>query len=523
MKQIFRKSAPAFFIVLTAFFLLSGEASSNEEKEPPAVLWSDRVAIFSVPENRHPIPDPLMNRNVHPLFSKKGMAYYQVPASLAKLWKSQDYKHIISPPFEWIDPSIHDHRKQTMLKNYWRGYKDVILTERILKEFAVRFPEYAFLTTIGHSRLGKPIYALRISDNPGMDEDEPSFLFDGAHHGNEPLTMDYVLSFGLLLLSATKEHTREFTSWHPDPHLLELSNDLRDELMSYIRNYEIWLVPMVNPDGVEIFWDKAAWSGRKNARDAGRNSHEGVDINRNYPFYWNSGIRYASSSNHRDIFYRGPSPGSEVETRNMMEFAERERFVLSLSYHTWATRVLVPYTADGAMTPYPSSIWRIGKRLAAAGTSHRPHKPYRAHRNLYAVDGTDQDWLFHTYGTAAYIVEGSYHSPEYEPNGRLSVEGMLTLSLEALKIYHDGPVLRIHVKNEAGHPLKAGIYFPDFVFLENETRTTHPENGRYDYFLYGEGEIVVGAGRDGYASEEKTIRCDDPICDVKFTLKKLPD
>ena len=43
---------------------------------------------------------------------------------------------------------------------------------------------------------------------------------------------------------------------------------------------------------------------------------DGVDINRNYPFYWNSGVRTASSDTPGSVFYRGPGPASARSYRS---------------------------------------------------------------------------------------------------------------------------------------------------------------------------------------------------------------
>ncbi|MFZ0391041.1 MAG: M14 family zinc carboxypeptidase, partial [Calditrichia bacterium] len=82
--------------------------------------------------------------------------------------------------------------------------------------------------TIGNSYLGKPIVAVKISDNPNAQENEPEVLFTALHHAREPQGMMTLLYY----------------MWH----LLEnYGSDA--EATFLVNNRQIWFVPVVNPDG----------------------------------------------------------------------------------------------------------------------------------------------------------------------------------------------------------------------------------------------------------------------------------
>jgi predicted deacylase len=72
---------------------------------------------------------------------------------------------------------------------------------------------------------------------------------------------------------------------------------------------ELWIVPLLNPDG-------AAAGTRGNAH--------GVDLNRNFPFHWAA---------LKGGYYSGPGPASEPETRAMMRFLRAIKPVRIVSFH----------------------------------------------------------------------------------------------------------------------------------------------------------------------------------------------
>src|SRR5690349_10236368 len=91
-------------------------------------------------------------------------------------------------------------------------------------------PAIAAKRTIGRTYEGRDIVAVKISDNVGTDESEPEVLYDANHHAREHLTVEQAL----YLLG---QFTRTYAS------------DTR--VKNIVDTREIWIIPMVNPDGVE--------------------------------------------------------------------------------------------------------------------------------------------------------------------------------------------------------------------------------------------------------------------------------
>ena len=92
-----------------------------------------------------------------------------------------------------------------------------------------------------------------------------------------------------------------------EPHTRQILTSLRDGRP--IRGIDLWVVPVVNPDGL--------------ARHTRRNAH-GVDLNRNFPHDW---------ADLDGNYESGPRPASEPETRAVMAFLRQVRPRRVLSFH----------------------------------------------------------------------------------------------------------------------------------------------------------------------------------------------
>ncbi len=181
----------------------------------------------------------------------------------------------------------------------WHTYAETVAEMNLLHT------QYPNLTTapvsIGLSREGRSIWAMKISDNPNVDEDEPEVLIDGMHHAREIMTVEINLYLRAVSLRELRDATRP-------PHSLSTIA-------------KIWFIPLVNVDGFvynETTNPNGGGMWRKNRRNNGDGSY-GVDINRNYPYMWGLDDNGSSPTTSSET-YRGPSAGSEPETQAYMDF-----------------------------------------------------------------------------------------------------------------------------------------------------------------------------------------------------------
>lgn len=151
--------------------------------------------------------------------------------------------------------------------------------------------------TIGRSRENRKLYALKLGSG------NRRIFFNGAHHGMEWLTSKLLTDFAANLAEGIYDR-------YAPPN-----------------NYTLYIVPMVNPDGVEI----AAQGKRWQANAAG------VDLNHNYDALWSM-----SKAAEKDAGITGPGPTrfsgafpeSEPESRAVADFTRQNAFDLAIAFHS---------------------------------------------------------------------------------------------------------------------------------------------------------------------------------------------
>ena len=91
--------------------------------------------------------------------------------------------------------------------------------------------------------------------------------------------------------------------------------------------------------------------------------------------------------------------------------------------------------------------------------------------------GNDVDWLFHKYGTLAYMVEGSHHNPLKVRYRMESIEGVRPISMALLDRIALGPSVYGQVVDGAGNPVWTTLYEEGQVLKHGETWTNRPIDG----------------------------------------------
>jgi len=223
--------------------------------------------------------------------------------------------------------------------------------------------------SLGQTVEGRDIRAVKISDNPGLDEDEPEILYTAAIHAREVITPEVLLYFM--------------------DHLTD-SYGVIPEVTDLVDNREMWFVTVVNPDG--YYYNEATYPGgggmwRKNRRDNGDGSF-GVDLNRNYGYQWGYDDEGSSPITSYPT-YRGPAPFSEPETQAMRDFIIGREFIITIYYHSHANCILYPWSYDNLHTVDHDIFSAIGDTISDFN-GYIPGTPMDALN--YPANGSSDDW-----------------------------------------------------------------------------------------------------------------------------------
>ncbi len=194
------------------------------------------------------------------------------------------------------------------------------------EELANQYPDIAIYSEHGMSTgLDLEIFSVDVALNiTELSQEElealPTMYIDGAHHGNEGMSVEATFLF--------LQDVLERSSANPD----------------YLAGKRLVVTPVVNPDGY--------------LQDC-RNNWNGVDLNRNYPYMWGMyGTSDTRGSCPASGTYRGPSEGSEIETQINMELMRNMNLYVYFSAHTGSNDIVLPWKITGEFA-VPIADWEL--------------------------------------------------------------------------------------------------------------------------------------------------------------------
>ena len=278
------------------------------------------------------------------------------------------------------------------------------------------------LESLGTSYEGRDIWMVKLSDNVNENEEEPGVLLMGAHHGNEKPSFEVLIYF---IKHIVEFYKKENTDDDQDGLVNEdpidgLDNDedgfvdedpSEDRVREVINNTQIFLIPMVSPDGVEANTRKNCAPNYGPFGYSDEITSYGVNLNRNYGYDWILyklfPFRYHFFMNAADssFNYRGPYPYSENETRAVKELVEANSFKISLSYHSYSEIILFPWCHTTKQTPDEDLFLSIGENMSRIDKYRLiPGSNYIIPR-LGGNLGTSENWLYGERGIIAFTME----------------------------------------------------------------------------------------------------------------------
>ncbi len=260
------------------------------------------------------------------------------------------------------------------------------IMERQIRGLRVRYP-FIEVGSTGNSVMGKNLYVIRL----GRGSNQVSY--NASHHANEWITTPLLMKF---IENVAKAYS--------------VGGSIRGYSIPDIWNRSsIYIVPMVNPDGVDMvtYWPNypnPVYQQAAQLNTTGlplpsvwKANIRGIDLNLNYPADWEKeheleieqGITGPAP---RD--YGGPAPLSEPESTAMVNFTRQHNFRLVIAYHTQGE--VIYYRYENLEPPESLTIAQIFSQVSGYSISENPGE---------ASYAGYKDWFIQEYRRPGFTIE----------------------------------------------------------------------------------------------------------------------
>ncbi|MFE5319024.1 M14 family metallocarboxypeptidase [Paenibacillus sp. NPDC056579] len=266
-------------------------------------------------------------------------------------------------------------------ENY--GYSELLAHIARLEE------KYPFIRTdtIGTSVMGRRIPVVRLGTG------EHHIHFNGAFHANEWIT-------SLLLMKFVEDYADAYAAG-----TLLRGCDMNERF----RQTSLWIVPMVNPDGVELalkglegiepdhpqYSQLLEWNSGSHDFSGWKANLRGVDLNDQFPAHWETEKERRDVPGPGPRDYTGESPLCEPEAQAMAEFTRRHPFRLVMAFHTQGKEIYWNYR-----DMEPAEAETIANRFGAV-SRYLPVK-------LTDSDAGYKDWFIQEFRKPGFTIEAGF-------------------------------------------------------------------------------------------------------------------
>lgn len=249
-----------------------------------------------------------------------------------------------------------------------------------LAELAQRYPDLLSLSSIGKSEEGRDL-TLAVLGNPNA---EKKIFLQSTIHAREYIVTELTMAQIDYMLA------------HTDVSLPDQSMTI-GELLNKVCFY---IVPMSNPDGVEIVQTGVIPSSLRplisaNKARIWKANAKGIDLNANFDADWD---KYGSDKTSPDYMsYKGTSPECAAESKALADYLRANSFDLILSYHTSGS--IIYYSYGGAECKVVNDLnYALSCRLSILSGFTINRQPSSSTAGL-------KDWAIQTLKTPSLTIE----------------------------------------------------------------------------------------------------------------------
>lgn len=295
-------------------------------------------------------------------------------------------------------------------------YRTVEGAYQTMDDLETAYPQLASIEVIGptwerqqYHGNGYDMQVLRVTNHATLasDPERPKFVAFGSIHAREYTPAELLTRMAEWLV---KDYGR-------DPQATWL-----------VDHVDFRLVLMANPDGRKKAETGLSWRKNTNNSNGSCGAQDyGIDLNRNFPFHWNTTGGQGSSGYACDETYRGPTAMSEPETQNLVSYvagapgaggtysggaledrrpddtttpAPADYKGLFFDIHSYSQLVLWSWGDVYTAAPNDAALRTLGRRIAWFN-GYTP----QAAVELYPTDGATDDNFYGTLGAPSYTIE----------------------------------------------------------------------------------------------------------------------
>ena len=377
-----------FLILLLAFTFFIAHSQKNSDP----YINKSLIKVHSINEA---IVDSLSEFNAIPISCRGSMLESNlIVDSLIIAWLNNN-----NIPFSIIQNNMAKMINQEMdnikkikyqrSSNWYSSYRELDEIEDKIDEIvASEFNQktgYVTKEVIGQSYEGRDIWAIKLSSVNGTDP-KPAIVISGCQHAREwitPMATTYLI-----------EHL---------PGLYYYDDDFN----IFLNEADVYIIPIVNPDGYVYTWEKDRW-WRKNRQINLGSDCVGTDLNRNWDFDWNG--EQSTSQDPCSYIYVGSGPFSAPETSVVSQYISSiPNLVNHIDVHSYSSLIVGPWSSSDEPTEDNDEIFCLGIQMQAA-VSNTNDYPYlfgtgTVNNLLYLISGGMVDWIYGGLSSLSFLYE----------------------------------------------------------------------------------------------------------------------
>ena len=356
-------------------------------------------SLIKIHSSNQAIVDSLLDLGVMPISCRSSILESKlIVDSVAISWL-----HINNIPFSIIQTDVSKmidsemknikNKKNQRSSNWYSVYRELDEIEEKIDDIIAspvnQESGYITKTIIGQSYEGRDIWALKLSSSTSdntFPNPKPAIVINGCQHAREWITT--------MATTYLIEHLPQLYDYDSNWNL-------------FLDEVDVYIIPVVNPDGYVYTWEKDRW-WRKNRQTNVGSECVGTDLNRNWDFDWNGAE--STSEDPCSYIYVGSGPFSAPETSVVSQYVSSiPNLVNHIDVHNYSALIVGPWSSSDEPTEDNDEIFCLGTQMQSA-VSNTNNYPYlfgtgTVNELLYLISGGMVDWIYGGLSSLSFLYE----------------------------------------------------------------------------------------------------------------------